>query len=54
MDALPAENDTMVSHLNVFQLGPLLKLVRQAQLDSHGRQGDLGLRHQILFQPAHI
>jgi hypothetical protein len=42
--------NTVVSELNVFQLGPLLKFVRQAQLNSRvptGRQGDLGLRHQF-------
>ena len=42
--------NTVVSELNVFQLGPLLKFVRKAQLDSrapNGRQGDLGLRHQF-------
>jgi sulfatase maturation enzyme AslB (radical SAM superfamily) len=42
--------NTVVSELNVFQLGPLLKFVRQAQLNSCapiGRQGDLGLRHQF-------
>jgi hypothetical protein len=42
--------NTVVSHLNVFQLGPLLKFIRQAQLNSRapiGRQGDQGLRHQF-------
>ena len=42
--------NTVVSHLNIFQLGPLLKFIRKAQLDSrspHGRQGNLGLRHQF-------
>jgi len=49
--------NTVVSHLNVFQLGPLLKLIRQAQLDSrvpHGRQGDLGLRHQFHVSPCAV
>jgi hypothetical protein len=42
--------NTVVSALNVFQLGPLLKFVRQAQLNSRapiGKQGDMGLRHQF-------
>jgi len=42
--------NTVVSELNVFQLKPLLKLIRQTQLNSrapNGKQGDLGLRHQF-------
>jgi pyruvate-formate lyase-activating enzyme len=44
--------NTVVSELNVFQLEPLLKFIRQAQLDSRapvGKQGDLGLRHQFFI-----
>jgi organic radical activating enzyme len=49
--------NTVISHLNVFQLGPLLKFIRQAQLDSrapHGRQGDLGLRHQFFITDSAV
>lgn len=44
--------NTVVSDLNVFQLAPLLKFVRQAQLNSRtpsGKHGDLGLRHQFII-----
>jgi organic radical activating enzyme len=44
--------NTVVSELNVFQLKPLLKLIRQEQINSrapNGKQGDLGLRHQFFI-----
>jgi sulfatase maturation enzyme AslB (radical SAM superfamily) len=44
--------NTVVSELNVFQLKPLLKFIRQEQLNSrapNGKQGDLGLRHQFFI-----
>jgi len=44
--------NTVISELNVFQLKPLLKLIRQEQLNScapNGKQGDLGLRHQFFI-----
>jgi len=49
--------NTVVSNLNIFQLKPLLKFVRQAQLDSrapNGRQGDLGLRHQFYITDSAV
>jgi sulfatase maturation enzyme AslB (radical SAM superfamily) len=49
--------NTVVSELNVFQLKPLLKLIRQEQLNScapSGKQGDLGLRHQFFITSSAI
>jgi len=48
--------NTVVSNLNLFQLGPLLQLCRELQIKSilpSGRHGDIGCRHQfhILQRP---
>ena len=42
--------NTVVSNLNLFQLGPLLQLCRELQIKSispSGRHGDIGCRHQF-------
>jgi organic radical activating enzyme len=49
--------NTVVSELNVFQLKPLLKFIRQEQLNSrapNGKQGDLGLRHQFFVTESAV
>lgn len=55
--AVSMDINTVISNLNLFQLGPLLKLVRKLQLQSQesGQMGSEGIRHQFYTcrKPSH-
>jgi hypothetical protein len=49
-NAASLDINTVVSNLNLFQLGPLLQLCRELQIKSispNGRHGNIGCRHQF-------